>query len=454
MEVQAQERFLRSFTAQALAGEPGWLAEIRREAIESFAELGFPSPTEEEWRQTNVAPITQVPFEPANRDAARISSRAFAESSWSGEAAARLVFVDGYFNPELSLLPEGEAGGVSAGSLGEALAHLGSLGKLGDWLHVYLARSADYRRHAFTALNTALWRDGAYVRIAKGAVIAKPIHMVFLSSARHSPVVSHPRVLVVAERDSQATLIESYAAADGAISFSNAVSEIIAGENSVLDHYKIQTENEHSFHVATLQVYQARAAQFTSCSVALGGSLVRDEVNSVLDAQGAESTLNGLYFATGTQHVDNHTSVDHAQPHGASRQHYNGILGGRAVAVFNGRILVRPNAQKTDAIQKNRNLLLSPDASIDTKPQLEIFADDVRCTHGATIGQMDAEALFYLRSRGIDQMEARQMLVTAFAAEILERVRPTSLRGWIEQQLGRKLVAAFSSQNGSGKGAR
>jgi Fe-S cluster assembly protein SufD len=251
-------------------------------------------------------------------------------------------------------------------------------------------------------------------------------------------------VLVVAERDAQATLVESYIGLNGGVCFSNAVTEIIAGENAVLDHYKVQLENDRSFHVGTLQVVQGRGAQFTSCNVALGGALVRNEAGSLLNAQGTGCALNGLYLAQGAQHVDNHTTMDHAQPHGASRQHYNGILDDRASAVFNGRIVVRPNAQKTDAIQKNRNLLLSADATINTTPQLEISANDVRCTHGATIGQLDAEALFYLRSRGIGREQARRLLVRAFAGEILDRVRPAEVRAWVESILNARLARSIS----------
>jgi len=219
------------------------------------------------------------------------------------------------------------------------------------------------------------------------------------------------------------------------VCFSNAVTEIVAGENATLDHYKLQRENDRSFHVGALQVYADRNANAASCSVSLGGALVRNEVTAVLDAEGAECALHGLYLARGRQHVDNHTALDHVKPHGSSRELYHGILSDSATAVFNGRIIVRPGAQKTDAIQKNRNLLLSPDAVIDTKPQLEIYNNDVRCTHGATIGQLDAEALFYLRSRGIGAEQARDLLINAFAADVVERVKPAGVRAWVEDAL-------------------
>ncbi|HEY7679132.1 MAG TPA: Fe-S cluster assembly protein SufD [Terriglobia bacterium] len=432
--MEQQDLYLESFRQRVGRREPEWLARMRQEAIESFADYGFPTPQQEEWRFTNVAPITRVPFQPAGRDSIHCAAELMEAAFLPGDFAARLVFINGHFSPQFSQVASA-ASAIEVGSIETALA--GSEA----WLQAYLARSADFRRHPFAALNTAFWEDGAYVRIPKEVAIEKPVHLVFVSASKEEPLVSYPRTLVVAERDAQATVVESYVGLNGGLSFSNAVSEIVAGENAVIDHYRVQRENERSFHVGTLQVYQARSAQFSSCSVGLGGALVRTDVNAVLDAEGAECALNGLYVALGEEHVDNHTTLDHAKPHGSSRQLYNGILGGKATAVFNGRVLVRPDAQKTDAIQKNRNLLLSPEATIDTKPQLEIFANDVRCTHGATIGQLDPEALFYLRSRGVGSDQARELLIYAFAGEILDRVRPEPLRGWVEKALRGRLSA-------------
>jgi Fe-S cluster assembly protein SufD len=415
--------------------EPAWLAETRQQAMEAFDNLGFPQPHDEDWRFTNVAPITSVPFQTARRDSIHCAEELLQTVFLPESLAARLVFINGHFTPQFSKLSELPAG-VRVGSLSAALA------QPDGWLRPYLARSADYRRHAFTALNTALWEDGAYLHLAKGTRLTHPIHLVFVCAAKAEPLVCYPRTLVIAEEETEATLVESYVGLDGGVCFSNAVTEVIAGENAVLDHYRLQRENPRSFHVGTLQVYQSRSAQFSSCSVSLGGALVRNEVNAVLDAPGAGCTLNGLFVGLGHEHVDNHTSIDHAKPHCSSRQLYNGILGDECAAVFHGGILVRPDAQKTDAIQRNRNLLLSPDAAIDTKPQLEIFANDVRCTHGATVGQMDSEALFYLCSRGIGREQARGMLIYAFAAEILERIRPDGVRTWVTEALRRRLTDA------------
>jgi len=441
--MEQHETYLASFRERNAAldeREPGWLTAIRREAIEAFADLGFPTVHDEDWRYTNVAPITRTPFQTARPESIHCAVELIETTYWKEPAAARLVFINGRYSPQFSVLSNA-ARGLEVGSLASALKGeiKSGLAASDGWLQVFLGRSVDYRRHAFAALNTAFWEDGAYLRVRKGVVVAEPVHLVFVSAAGKEPLVSYPRTLVVMERDSEATVIESYVGLEDGVCFSNAVSEFVVAENAKLDHYRLQKENSSSYHVGVQQVYQGHSAQFSSNSVAFGGVLVRNDVNAVLDAEGAECTLNGLYLAGAKQHIDNHTSIEHARPHGSSRQHYNGILDGESSAVFNGRILVQPNAQKTDAIQKNRNLLLSADSTIDTKPQLEIYADDVRCTHGATIGQMDPEALFYLCSRGVGREQAREMLIYAFAAEILDRMKPRAVRAWAESVLRSRL---------------
>lgn len=440
--MEQQDVYLSSFRAleSGLAAKgPPWLHQVRREAIQRFAQLGFPTTLQEEWRFTNVAPIAKISFHPASEDASAWTAEDLEPALLEDSLDIRLVFVNGQYCEEASSVRKLPSG-VKAGSLARALQ--GSDGLLEE----HLARYADYRNHPFLALNTAFWQDGAYLRIPKGTVIEKPIHILFVSTADGAPLVSYPRSLILADRDSQVTLIESYVGLSGGICFSNAVSEIVASENTMIHHYKLQIENKRSYHIATLQVHQNRSANFSSCSVSLGGALVRNEVNAVLDAEGAECALNGLYMAQDRQLVDNRTVIDHAKPHGTSRQLYNGILDGHATGVFNGRIIVRPDAKKTDAIQKNRNLLLSEDAVINTKPQLEIFANDVRCTHGATIGQMDPEALFYLWSRGIGPEEARNILIYAFAGEIFERIRSAPVRGRAEDMLRALLSHGSSSK--------
>jgi Fe-S cluster assembly protein SufD len=433
------ENFLARFRerqAALLRRDPPWLSEMRREAAEAFMNLGLPTTDDEDWRYTNVAPIARTNFAAAQPGSIHCAVELIETTYWKAPDAVRLVFINGHYSPQFSVVSNA-ALGLKVGSLASVLQD--ETAAPNGWLHTFLGRSADYRRHAFTALNTALWEDGAFVRIPKGAVVAAPIHLVYVSAAGKQPLIAHPRALIVAERGVEATVIESFVGLESGVCFSNAVSEIIVEEGAHVDHYQLQRHNPVSFHVGTLQVYQGRDSRFSSNAAALGGALVRNDANAVLDAEGAECTMNGLYLADGKQHVDNHTSIEHARPHCSSRQLYNGILGGAASAVFNGRIVVKPDAQKTDAIQKNRNLLLSADATIDTKPQLEIFADDVRCTHGATIGQMDPEALFYLRSRGVGSAQARQMLIYAFAAEVMDQMKPHTVRDWTEGVLRSRL---------------
>jgi Fe-S cluster assembly protein SufD len=383
------------------AATGSFVERIREEARQRFAELGYPSTHEEDWRFTNVAPIARGTFVP----------RA-AECRWQ---------------------PGGLPKGVQISSLAEALR------KQPEVVEPHLARYASYQESAFVALNTGSFEDGVFVRIAPGAVVEEPIHLVYESASGGRPAVSHPRNLMVAGAHSQATIIESYTGA--ASYFTNPVTELVAGDHAVIDHYKLQTESREAFHMATMQVELGRDTNFRSHSISLGGALVRNDVNAVL-SQGCECTLNGLYLVAGEQHIDNHTSIDHAQPHAASHELYKGILDGHSSAVFNGKILVRKDAQKTDAKQTNKNLVLSENAVINTKPELQIHADDVRCTHGATIGQLDAEGIFYLQSRGIGLADARNLLIIAFARDIVDRVKVPALREQLEQMLLEKLHGA------------
>ncbi|MGH8309983.1 MAG: Fe-S cluster assembly protein SufD, partial [Steroidobacteraceae bacterium] len=290
----------------------------------------------------------------------------------------------------------------------------------------------------------ALFTDGAYIHVPAHTVLERPIHVLFISTGAtngHS-AMSHPRVLVVLDDDSQAAVVESYAGPDGARYFTNVVTEIALGAHAVLDHYKLQRESAEAYHVGSIYLRAARSANCTSHSISVGGALVRNDVMAVLAGEGGECTLNGLYLADGQRHVDNHTTIDHAMPHCDSREIYKGILADRARGVFNGKIIVRPDAQKTDAKQTNKALLLSDDAQINTKPQLEIFANDVKCTHGAAVGQLDEDAIFYLRARGLDLQQARDMLIHAFAGDVLNRIRIEPLRKSLEEHLLSELPAA------------
>jgi Fe-S cluster assembly protein SufD len=406
--------------------------QMREEAIARFAELGFPTTRDEEWKYTNVAPIAKTPFRPAG-DKARELALGRLEQLGLGELCRnRLVFINGHYSAELSSLrrlPEG----VEMGCLAQALSD--GAGRL----EIHLGRYADYRSHSFVALNTALMEDGALLFVPKGKLIDEPIHLLFVSTAPEKAIVSHPRNLIVLERDSQATVIESYVGWGEAVYFTNAVTEIIVGENARLDHYKVETESEAAFHIATVQASLERSSNFASHALALGGALVRNEVNAELSGEGGECTLDGLYVAARRQHVDNQTRIDHVRAHCTSRELYKGILGGTARGVFNGKICVHKAAEKSDARQTNKNLLLSEEAWIDTKPQLEIFNNDVKCTHGSTIGQVDQDALFYLRSRGIGLDAARHILTHAFASEVAGRIKVASLRNYVDQLLTLKL---------------
>ena len=412
------ETYLADFDrlAQAAPGrEPSWLRERRQAAIARFAAVGFPTTRQEDWKYTSVAPIARQPFHVAAAAPEVVLPAALAPFSFGQPSWSELVFVDGRYAPALSHLA-GLPAGVRVASLAEALAS----GE--DLLEQHLGRHADDAASGFTALNTALLHDGALVYVPRGRTVEAPIHLVFVSTARDPLAATHPRVLVVLDRASEATVVESYVALGAGTYLTNAVSELVLGEGASLAHYKVMRESTAAYHIGTTEVYQPRDSVLTSFSIAMGAQLARNALNVLLDAEGADCTLHGLYLVDGTRHVDNHTAVDHAKPHGTSRELYKGILDGKARAVFNGKVVVRPDAQKTDAQQTNRNILLSEDATIDTKPELQIFADDVKCAHGATVGQLDPEQLFYLISRGIPERAARNLLTYAFGASVIERI--------------------------------
>ena len=402
-----------------------WLRKIREEAFARFAEVGFPTTHDEDWRFTNIAPIARTQFRLPGKTLVQLPPKEL--KSWNIEgSAARLVFVNGRYAPELSRV-EALPKGVAVSSLREQIeGH-------SDQLSQHLGHYASPERDAFVALNTAFLEDGAYVHVKRGVVVEAPIHLLFVSSLDHSAWMTHPRNLLVFEDQSQATLVEEYASLAGGVMLSNSVTELVAGDDAHVSHYMIEREHNEAFNVSTLRIQQGRTANVASHSFLLGGGLVRNNVHPVLGGEGGECLINGLFVGNGKQHLDNYMHVEHRSPHCSSRQFYNGILDDSAHGVFHGRIVVHKDAQKTDAKQTNRNLLLSDDAQIDTKPQLEIYADDVKCTHGATIGQIDEKALFYLRSRGLNEVEARQLLLLAFASECVERMRPGAAQIYVEQ---------------------
>ena len=435
-ETRVLDSYLEGFSrlqARA-AGEPRWLRRRREEAFAQFCQAGFPTTKDEDWRFTNVTAIAQTPFHIAPDRREQVDRKDLEPYVIPG-AACRLVFVNGCFAPELSdlgALPEG----VKVGGLADCVA------RDSQALEPYLGRYVNIQRDAFCALNSALFEDGACVHIPRRMVLEAPIYCLFVSVPGGQAEMTHPHNLIVAEAESQASVVEDYVSLGEGKMFSNVVTELVAGEDAVLSHYMIEREDPGSYNISTLRIEQARNANVSSHSVLLGGGLVRNNVHPVLAGEGCECLINGLFLGKGRQHMDNYMLVEHAQPHGGSRQFYNGILDNQAHGVFHGRIIVHKGAQKTDAKQTNRNLLLSDDAQIDTKPQLEIHADDVKCTHGATIGQVEENALFYMRSRGIDEATARRLLLFAFASECLERMKQAPVRRYLKQIVQQWLAAA------------
>jgi Fe-S cluster assembly protein SufD len=371
-----------------------WLEELRDKAREQFEKLGYPTTHDEDWRFTNVAPIARADF-----------------TLWTADQL--------YMGPESVERLELEAA------------------------KPYLARYASFEKNAFVAENTSFLGVVRALRVPRNTVLDEPIEITYnvgadIAERDGFPVAVNPRTLIIVGAGSQCSIVETYKGDTGRY-FTNAVTEIVAEEGAVVDHYKVQMDSPDAYHVATMQVQLGRDANFTSQSISLGAALARNDINAVL-SEGTECTLNGFYLVSGTQHHDTHTAIDHAKPHGTSHELYKGILAGHANAVFNGKILVRKDAQKTDAKQTNKNLVLSEDATINTKPELQIFADDVRCTHGATIGQIDAESLFYLQARGIGRAEARAMLIVAFARDVLDRIKIEPLREMVENVVGERLA--------------
>lgn len=384
--VASLEPILTAFERADRAHEPAWLRSLREGALTQFVKQGFPTTRHEEWKYTPVASIARFPFHPAPPTAGT-----------NGALASELT-------------------------------------------RVHLAKYAQNDANPFVALNTAFFAEVTLLHLPKDKVVTEPIHLRFTS--RQAGVTAHPRILIVAKENSQATIIEEYSGDDGAAYFTNAVTEIVVGEGANIEHCKIQRESPAAFHVATIAAHLARDSKFTQHSIALGACLSRNDIHLVMTGEGADSVMNGLYVADGQRLVDHHTVADHTAPHCGSREFYHGILGGKARGVFNGKIFVRPGAQKTDAKQTNKALLLSDEATVDSKPQLEIFADDVKCTHGAAIGQLDEQAIFYMRARGIGDADAQRVLTLGFAREILKRIRIAPVReelmrwltGWLRQQ--------------------
>jgi Fe-S cluster assembly protein SufD len=402
---------------------PRTLQALRQAGLDRFAALGFPTTRDEDWHYTSVAPIAEQEFQVPSARSGNVTAEQVAPFCFGGSDWHTAVFVNGRYEAGLSsmgALPDGVSFATLADAPEGALPPLGSI--------------ASHESMAFTALNTAFLRDGAVLRVAADTVVEKPIHVVWVTDATAARAMLSPRLFITVERHASATVLESYVGLSDAVYFTNAVAEASVGEGARLRHYRIQREGMRSFHVGTAVAEQARASEYTSFSFVTGAELSRVNVYTTMNGEGSGTTLNGLYLLDGTQHCDHQTYVGHVQPHCFSRELYKGILDGQSHGVFNGKVFVDPIAQKTDGKQTNNTLLLSRTARIDTKPQLEIFADDVRCTHGATIGQIDQTALFYMKSRGLDHRTARRLLTYAFAADALETIELEAVRDELELQ--------------------
>jgi Fe-S cluster assembly protein SufD len=423
----------RSFEQGLNGGADAPLHAIRKEAIAHFATTGFPTTRDEEWRFTSVAPIAGMKFRaPDGRAAASVSARDIDKATFAGLESNRLVFIDGQYAPNFSTVRP-PAGG-SIGSLAAAVASRDAS------VEAHLARHAAFRENPFTALNTGFLRDGAFIHVPDGAVWTDPVFILYVTTGAGAPAIMHPRNLIVAGAKSQCFIVERYCSLADAPDFTNAVTEVVVGEGAIVEHDKVQHESMSAYHVAATHVTLGGSSVYTSNAFSFGGAIVRNTITAVMHGEGIECTLNGLSLATGTQHVDNHTAIDHATPRCNSHELYKSILDGSSRGVFNGKIFVRQDAQKTDAKQTNKTLLLSDTAVIDTKPQLEIFADDVKCTHGATVGALDAESVFYLRSRGISADLARDILTYAFANDVTGRVKIEPVRVELERMLLARLA--------------
>jgi len=424
MSIAAGSRYLESLLAgrpQPPAGSLEWLNKLRAGAVERVGALTVPTTRDEDWRFTDISPLTKIPFQPL-RSAAPLKPADF-ESHVIPEAAARLVFVDGVYAPQFSF--------NRSGAVVENMATVA--GTQGAAMESHLGRHAEFQSNAFTALNTAFLHDGALIVVPRDTKVAAPLHLMFVATQEQT--ANYPRCLVVAEPGSTATVIEDHVSAQDGVYFTNAVSEIALADGAHVKHVRVQRESPQAFHVTHCAVSLSRASTFHSVGVALGARLSRYNLNVLQAGEGTACTVDGLALIGGQQLADTHSAIDHAHPHGMSRQLHKCIVGGAAHAVFNGKIVVRPGAQLTDSAQSSRNLLLTGKARVDTKPQLEIFADDVKCSHGATVGQLEAEEVFYLKSRGLSEAAARNLLTYAFGAEIIARIPAATLRQRLERSL-------------------
>src|SRR5215213_2257329 len=400
-----------------------WLELVRSSAIDRFEQLGFPSVREEDWKYTNLAALAKEEFVPVTSGSNELND--LQRFEYPETAEAHLVVVDGFLREDLST--KTGLGDVVAVDLFSAVEDA----RYNKIIRKYFARNAGYHNNGLIALNTAFVQSGVFLWIPKNVKLERPLQITFVANAENG--ANFPRLLVVAEENSSATVIESFVSSNGGKYFTNAIAEIVLKDGAQLEHYRVQLESNNAYHVSTTSAELGRASRYETTSINLGAQLSRHDVSVVLDHEGEETSVDGLYMVGADQHTDTHSVIDHKQPHCNSHQLYKGILDGNARAVFNGKVFVREGAQKTDAMQTNKNLLLSEKARIDTKPQLEIYADDVKCAHGAAVGQIDPEELFYLEARGIRPELGRSLLTYGFAEEVIGKIKVDSIRAQLDE---------------------
>jgi Fe-S cluster assembly protein SufD len=427
--VKSENSYQAAFrNVRELSPTVAWLEMVRSSAIDRFEQLGFPSVSNEEWKYTNLAALAKENFVPATRSEDALDGSSFA---YPETATAHLVVINGFLREDLSVKTGLE--GVIAIDLVSAAGDA----RYNKLVRKYLARNAVYDNNGLAALNTAFLQSGVFIWIPKNVNLETPLQITFVADGQNT--ANFPRLLVVAEENSSATIIDNFVAKNGARYFTNAIAEIVLKDGARLEHYRLQRESNEAFHTTTTAAELGRASRYDTTSINFGAQLSRHDISVVMDHEGAETSVDGLYLVGSDQHMDTHSVIDHKQPHCNSHQLYKGILDGNGRAVFNGKIFVREGAQKTDAMQTNKNLLLSEKARVDTKPQLEIFADDVKCAHGAAVGQIDQEELFYLETRGISPELGRNLLTYGFAEEVIAKIKVKSIRDQLDQTVLQQL---------------
>jgi len=432
-QINIKQYFINKFDEfeKSLNGEKtSELHQLRKSAISNFQKLNFPTQKDEEWKYTNISSLQKHNFSSAAVNE-NVSSEIINKFLFDKLEHSLLVFVNGIYSPELSKITDLPKG-VEVGSIAEAIKNNNSVVKNN------LGKYAKDENYFFTTLSSAFIKDGAFVYVPDGKVVENPIHIIFYTKSSDNKIINQPRNLFVAGKDSQVSIIEHYISDEENIYLTNAVTEIFADENAVVDHIKLQEESKKAFHIARMDVDQERSSNFSSHLISTGAQISRNDFSTRFNAEGSESMLNGLFMIGEEQLFDAHTMIDHAKPHCSSHEHYKGILQDKSKGVFNGKVMVRQDAQKTNAFQQNNTILLSDDAVMNTKPQLEIFADDVKCSHGATIGKLNDEAKFYLKSRGIGEEAATAMLIHAFASDVISSIKIPALRDYLEEIITRR----------------